>query len=64
MATKYLNQSNGKIAYDDAGNGPLVVCVPSMGDVRGEYRFLIPATGRGWLPSCEHGCTRPGRNQH
>ena len=23
-------------------NGPLVVCVPSMGDVRGEYRFLIP----------------------
>lgn len=42
MATKFLNQGNGKIAYDDAGNGPLVVCVPSMGDVRGEYRFLIP----------------------
>lgn len=42
MATKFLNQGNGEIAYDDAGNGPLVVCVPSMGDVRGEYRFLIP----------------------
>lgn len=42
MATKYLNQGDGKIAYDDAGQGPLVVCVPSMGDVRGEYRFLIP----------------------
>ena len=42
MATKYLNVENGKIAYDDAGDGPLVVCVPSMGDVRGEYRFLIP----------------------
>jgi len=42
MTTKYLNQGNGKIAYDDAGSGPLVVCVPSMGDVRGEYRFLIP----------------------
>ncbi len=42
MATKYLNQENGKIAYDDTGNGPLVVCVPSMGDMRGEYRFLIP----------------------
>jgi len=41
MTTKYMNQENGKIAYDDAGNGPLVVCVPSMGDVRGEYRFLI-----------------------
>lgn len=42
MSTKYLNHENGKIAYDDAGSGPLVVCVPSMGDVRGEYRFLIP----------------------
>jgi pimeloyl-ACP methyl ester carboxylesterase len=42
MATKYLEQGNGRIAYDDAGEGPLVVCVPSMGDVRGEYRFLIP----------------------
>jgi pimeloyl-ACP methyl ester carboxylesterase len=42
MTTKYLFQENGKIAYDDTGNGPLVVCVPSLGDVRGEYRFLIP----------------------
>jgi len=42
MATKYLTQKNGRIAYDDAGSGPLVVCVPSLGDVRGEYRFLIP----------------------
>ena len=40
--TKYLTQGNGRIAYDDAGNGPLVVCVPSMGDLRGEYRYLIP----------------------
>jgi len=42
MTTKYLSQGNGTIAYDDTGNGPLVVCVPSMGDLRGEYRFLIP----------------------
>jgi pimeloyl-ACP methyl ester carboxylesterase len=42
MTTKYLTQENGKIAYDDAGDGPLVVCVPSLGDVRGEYRVLIP----------------------
>ena len=42
MTTKFLNHENGKIAYDDTGKGPLVVCVPSMGDVRGEYRFLIP----------------------
>ena len=42
MATKYFEQDNGKIAYDDTGVGPLVVCVPSLGDVRGEYRFVIP----------------------
>lgn len=42
MTTKYLKQENGKIAYDDTGEGPLIVCVPSLGDVRGEYRFLIP----------------------
>ena len=42
MTTKYLEQENGRIAYDDTGEGSLVVCVPSLGDVRGEYRFLIP----------------------
>jgi pimeloyl-ACP methyl ester carboxylesterase len=42
MTTKYVQQENGKIAYDDRGEGPLVICVPSLGDVRGEYRFLIP----------------------
>lgn len=42
MSTKYLNHENGKIAYDDMGSGSLVVCIPSMGDVRSEYRFLIP----------------------
>lgn len=43
MATQYLKQKNGQIAYDVAGEGPLVVCVPSLGDVRGEYRFLVPS---------------------
>jgi len=42
MATKYLNQRNGQIAYDVEGDGPLVICVPSLGDLRGEYRFLRP----------------------
>ena len=42
METQFLQRPDGKIAYDDQGNGPLVVCVPSMGDVRGEYRFLLP----------------------
>jgi len=42
MATKYLNQGNGQIAYEVEGDGPLVVLVPSLGDLRGEYRFLQP----------------------
>ena len=42
MSTKYLNHKNGKIAYEVAGEGQLVVCVPSLGDVRSEYRFLTP----------------------
>lgn len=42
MNTKFLKQENGEIAYDVTGEGPLVVCVPSLGDVRGEYRFLVP----------------------
>jgi pimeloyl-ACP methyl ester carboxylesterase len=42
MATKFMEVSGGMIAYDDEGSGPLVVCVPSMGDLRREFRFLIP----------------------
>jgi pimeloyl-ACP methyl ester carboxylesterase len=42
MNTKILKQGNAMVAYDDQGSGPLVICIPSMGDVRGEYRFLIP----------------------
>lgn len=42
MTTLFLDLAEGRIAYDETGTGPLVVCVPSMGDVRGEYRFLTP----------------------
>lgn len=37
-----LNLDDGWLAYDDEGTGPLVVQVPSMGDLRQEYRFLTP----------------------
>jgi len=39
----YLDRPGGRIAYDVAGAGPLVVCVPGMGDLRSVYRFLAPA---------------------
>jgi pimeloyl-ACP methyl ester carboxylesterase len=42
MNTQYLKQANGQIAYDDSGSGPLIICVPGLGDLRAEYRFLIP----------------------
>ncbi len=43
MDTQYLDQPAGRLAYDDSGgSGPLVVGVPGMGDLRAEYRFLVP----------------------
>jgi pimeloyl-ACP methyl ester carboxylesterase len=43
MNTILFHQPEGAIAYDDQGEGPLVLCVPSLGDLRAEYRFLTPA---------------------
>ena len=40
--TRYLDLPDGRLAYDDTGDGPLVVCVPAMFDLRSEYRFLAP----------------------
>jgi pimeloyl-ACP methyl ester carboxylesterase len=41
--TAYLDRPEGHIGYDVAGDGPLVVLVPGMGDLRAGYRFLAPA---------------------
>jgi pimeloyl-ACP methyl ester carboxylesterase len=41
--TSYLDRPGGRICYDVAGAGPLVVLVPGMGDLRSAYRFLAPA---------------------
>lgn len=45
MTTRHLDVPGGTLAYDvyeESGGGPWVVCAPSLGDVRGEYRFLAP----------------------
>ena len=39
----YLVRPDGRIGYDVAGTGPLIVLVPGMGDLRAGYRFLAPA---------------------
>src|SRR5271165_3445410 len=41
--TDHLARPDGRIGYDVAGEGPLVVLVPGMGDLRAAYRFLAPA---------------------
>jgi pimeloyl-ACP methyl ester carboxylesterase len=43
MTTQFLQTSAGKLAYEESGSGPLIICVPSMGDLRQEYRFLVPS---------------------
>ena len=40
--TSYLSRPEGRIGYDVAGGGSLVVLVPGMGDLRAGYRFLAP----------------------
>jgi pimeloyl-ACP methyl ester carboxylesterase len=39
---RYLACPGGRVAYDIAGEGPLIVLVPGMGDLRTTYRFLAP----------------------
>jgi pimeloyl-ACP methyl ester carboxylesterase len=41
--TAYLDRPEGRLGYDVAGEGPLVVLVPGMGGLRAGYRFLAPA---------------------
>ena len=40
--TSYLSRPEGRIGYDVAGDGSLVILVPGMGDLRAGYRFLAP----------------------
>lgn len=42
VETRYLSRPGGRIAYDVQGQGPLVVCLPGMGELRSAYRFTVP----------------------
>jgi pimeloyl-ACP methyl ester carboxylesterase len=47
METRFLAVDGGRVAYDDTGgDGPLVLAIPGMGDLRSEYRLLRPALSR------------------
>ena len=41
--TRFLTINSGQIAFDDTGgDGPLILAIPGMGDLRSEYRKLRP----------------------
>lgn len=40
--TKFLDLPDGRLAYDDTGEGPLIICNASMLDLRSQLRFLTP----------------------
>lgn len=43
MTYSFLNRPEGRLAYDVTGTaGPLVICVPGMGELRQTYRLLTP----------------------
>ncbi len=49
----FLDRPEGRIGYDVGGDGPLVVLVPGMGDLRSAYRFTAPALrGAGYRVAC------------
>src|ERR1700690_2741238 len=51
--TNHLARPEGRIGYDVAGEGPLVVLVPGMGDLRATYRLLAPALANsGYRVAC------------
>ena len=43
VQVQMLERPEGKIGYEVTGEGPLVVCLPGMGELRSSYRFTVPA---------------------
>jgi pimeloyl-ACP methyl ester carboxylesterase len=37
-----LKRDEGSIAYEVEGDGPLVLCIPGMGELRSSYRYTVP----------------------
>lgn len=43
MTVSLIASGGARIAVEVSGEGPLIVCLPGMGDLRTAYRFLVPA---------------------
>ncbi len=42
LPVQRIERPGGRIAYRVTGDGPLVVCIPGMGDLASSYRFTVP----------------------
>ncbi len=42
--TQFITTEGGRVAFEDTGgNGPAILAIPGMGDLRSEYRLIRPA---------------------
>lgn len=41
-AISVITRPGGAVAYEVGGDGPLIVCIPGMGELRSSYRFIAP----------------------
>lgn len=39
--TRFIETDQGRVAYDVQGEGPVVLCIPGMGDTRAQYRHVV-----------------------
>lgn len=39
---QFVDRPGGRVAVEVQGSGPLVLCIPGMGDLRSEFRHLAP----------------------
>lgn len=62
--TSYLSRPEGRLGYDVAGHGSLVVLVPGMGDLRAGYRLVAPCLACCGLPGGLHRSSRSRRQRH
>jgi pimeloyl-ACP methyl ester carboxylesterase len=44
IQTQFITTEGGRVAFEDTGgNGPAILAIPGMGDLRSEYRLIRPA---------------------
>ena len=42
-AVQMLDRPGGRVAFEVSGEGPRIVCVPGMGELRSSFRYALPA---------------------